>query len=82
MARVQYRPRRYRQLAMMNRELTSFRVDEEFPLADSPEAAPRLSPGVACLESRMNTGFWLDAILIRVIAYSREETDNGVIHSF
>ena len=30
----------------------------------------------------MNTGSWLDAILIPFIAYSREETDNGVIRSF
>ena len=82
MARVQYRQRRHRQLAMKNRELTSFRVGEEFPLADSPAAAPRLSPGVACLESLMNTGSWLDAILIPFIAYSRKETDNGVINSF
>ena len=82
MARVQYRQRRHRQLAMTNRELTSFRVGEEFPLADSPEAAPRLLLGVVCLESLMNTGSWLDTFLIRFIAYSREETDNGVIHSF
>ena len=82
MARVQYRQRRHRQLAMTNRELTSFRVDEEFPLADWPEAVPRLAPGVACLENLMNTRSGLVAILIRFIAYSREETDNGVIHSF
>lgn len=67
---------------MTNRELKSFRVGEEFLLADSPEAAPRLSPGAACLESLMNTGSWLDTFLIHFIAYSREETDNGVIHSF
>lgn len=67
---------------MTNRELTSFRVGAEFPLADWPEAVPRLAPGVACLESLMNTGSWLDAILIPFIAYSREETDNGVIRSF
>ena len=82
MARVQYRQRRHRQRAMTNRELTSFRVGEEFPLADSPEAAPRLLLGVVCLESLMNTDSWLDTFLIRFIAYSREETDNGVIHSF
>ena len=47
-----------------------------------PEAAPRRAAGNACLKKRSSRASWLDAILIPFIAYSRKETDNGVIHSF